>query len=88
MFWVICERNGCNCTIVTIGDLSKAINIMIIMIIIIIIIIIIIKPFKGDEDDEIGLASDNSCGERVEQLWEKQSIELPGVREWPFKHCK
>ena len=46
------------------------------------------RPFKSDEDDEIGLAGNDGGVERVEQLGEEEGVELTGVREWPFKHCK
>ena len=46
------------------------------------------RPFKSNEDDEIGLAGDDGGVEGVEKLGEEKGVELTIVREWPFKHCK
>ena len=44
-----------------------------------------VLPFKcNDNSDEDG-ATDRNVIERVEKLWEEESIELASVREWPVE---
>ena len=45
-----------------------------------------LSPFKGDDDDEVSLAGDQSGVERVQQLREEHRVQLARVRERPLKY--
>ena len=46
---------------------------------------VIVSPFKGNDNGDEDGATDGDVIERVQNLWEEESVELPRVREGPVE---